>query len=58
MNDGCGNHYCIEGSVAGGQEPCVILWEHELGEEQTPEEYGTDFCSRLLEWLARGTGDP
>lgn len=51
MNDGCGNHYCIDGSAAGAGEPCVVFWDHELDEDQTPEEYGKDFCLWLLETL-------
>lgn len=51
MNDGAGNHYCIDGSPSGPSEPPMLFWDHELDEEQTPEEYGEDFSSWLLEQI-------
>lgn len=29
----------------------ALFWDHELDEDQTPEEYGEDFSSWLLEQL-------
>lgn len=44
LNDGGGNHYCV--SIPDGR---VVLWDHSLGEDQTPEPCSSDFEAWLLE---------
>ncbi|WP_438033472.1 SMI1/KNR4 family protein [Sorangium sp. So ce204] len=44
MNDGGGNLYCLDTRV---DEPPVVLWDHEAGEDQEPSVEG----SRFVEWL-------
>lgn len=51
MNDGAGNHYCIDGSASGPTEPPIVLWDHELDEDQMPEEYGEKFSTWLVSRL-------
>ena len=37
MNDGAGNHYCLD-VESGEQGECpVVFWDHNLGESQDPE---------------------
>src|SRR5918997_7111773 len=37
MNDGAGNHYCLD-VASGEQGECpVVFWDHNLGESQDPE---------------------
>jgi len=58
MNDGAGNHYCLDTEKVTAGECPVVFWdhEHELGERQRPEVVATDFASWLLreikEWEA------
>jgi len=49
MNDGAGNHYCLDMSrFSGGQCP-VVFWDHEdrRGTQQVPETVANSF----VEWL-------
>lgn len=48
MNDGAGNHYCLDTRVSG--EPPVVFWDHEAGEAQTPDRVADDFLSWLVEY--------
>lgn len=47
MNDGGGNHYCLDTSQSHAEECAIVFWDHELGEEQTPEFVASSF----EEWL-------
>lgn len=51
LNDGFGNHYCIDTDSEG--EPPVVFWNHEAGEEQTPKFEANDFVSWLNELMGR-----
>jgi hypothetical protein len=48
MNDGAGNHYCLDSSKKGGP---VVFWDHELGENQQPKIVFQDFSSWLVDLL-------
>ena len=37
MNDGAGNHYCLDVESCGQGECRVVFWDHDLGESQNPE---------------------
>jgi cell wall assembly regulator SMI1 len=52
MNDGAGNHHCLDTSaVKDGDECPVVFWDHahELAESQTPTELAPDFTA----WLSQ-----
>jgi hypothetical protein len=51
MNDGSGNLYCLDTSVA--DEPPIVFWDHEAGSDQTPEIESGSFAS----WLASRLDD-
>ena len=48
MNDGGGNHVCLD-TRASPDEPPVVWWYHEDGPDQVPEQDAPDF----LTWLAK-----
>lgn len=49
MNDGGGNHYCLDtASMRGGECP-VVFWDHELSEDQVPSKDADAFASWLDE---------
>ncbi|WP_437523836.1 SMI1/KNR4 family protein [Sorangium sp. So ce726] len=48
MNDGGGNIYCLD---ARFDEPSVVLWDHEAGEDQEPSVEGARFGEWLLAFL-------
>ena len=51
MNDGAGNHYCLDtGQVTEGEMP-VVFWDHENpdGESQVPVKVSPSFGEWLLE---------
>jgi cell wall assembly regulator SMI1 len=48
MNDGGGNIYCLDTRV---DEPSVVLWDHEAGEDQEPSVEGFRFGEWLLDFL-------
>ena len=51
MNDGAGNHYCLDAaSSEQGQRP-VVFWDHNLGESQDPEYVAPDLETWLSEEL-------
>lgn len=55
MNDGGGNHYCLDlQSAPGGlnPEPSVVFWSHNLDEDQVPEFVSGSF----VEWLSSRLG--
>lgn len=47
MNDGAGNHYCLDTLKMNEGECPVVFWDHELGEEQEPQCVSGSFS----EWL-------
>ena len=48
MNDGAGNHYCLDVMSREQGECPVVYWDHNLGESQDPE-----YVARNLEgWLS------
>ncbi len=48
MNDGAGNHYCLDVESGEQGECAVVFWDHNLGESQDPE-----YVSPNLEaWLS------
>ena len=47
MNDGFGNHYCLETSRVSGNECNVVIWNHELPNNQAPEFVAKSFA----DWL-------
>lgn len=57
MNDGAGNHYCLDtGSLATGECP-IVFWDHEQGGEQKPQFIAESFdvwLLELLQMLAKG----
>jgi cell wall assembly regulator SMI1 len=51
MNDGFGNHYCLDtGSLNDGECP-VVFWDHEKGPRQKPEVVSQRFDLWLLDLL-------
>ena len=51
MNDGAGNHYCLD-VVSGEQGECpVVFWDHNLGESQDPEYVAPNLEAWLSEEL-------
>jgi hypothetical protein len=47
MNDGGGNHYCLDTRSFDGKECPVVFWDHALGESQDPPIVGVTFSSWL-----------
>lgn len=47
MNDGAGNHYCIQTKVDDFGTYPVVFWNHEQDEEQVPEVVAESF----IEWV-------
>ena len=52
MNDGGGNHVCLD-TRASPDEPPVVWWWHEDGQDQIPQPAARDFLS----WLAKRLED-
>jgi cell wall assembly regulator SMI1 len=51
MNDGAGNHYCLD-AESGEQGECVVVfWNHNLGESQDPEYVAPNLEAWLSEEL-------
>lgn len=48
LNDGGGNHYCLDTRPGADGECPVLLWDHELGEDQEPYVEARNFSL----WLA------
>ena len=47
MNDGGGNHYCLDSTRLENGECPVVFWDHELGRDQVPDQVGENFVSWL-----------
>lgn len=48
MNDGFGNHYCLDTSKVVGNDCPIVFWNHELPENQEPAFVSVGF----LDWLS------
>ena len=54
LNDGGGNHYCLDVGLREQEECPVVFWDHNLGEYQDPE-----YVARNLEaWLSEELNTP
>jgi len=51
MNDGAGNHYCLDTRQFSGNECPVAFWNHELGDLQQPQRIAPTFTDWLAEQL-------
>lgn len=49
-NDGTGSHYCIDATNSSDVRACIVYWDHELYEDQTP----TWRAASLADWLEEG----
>jgi cell wall assembly regulator SMI1 len=52
LNNGCGDHYCLD-LRPNALDPPVVFWSHELGPDQTP----AFVAERFTGWLLDGTDD-
>ena len=52
LNDGFGNHYCIDASAIGSAAPQIVFWDHELGTDQIGEPVSATFEIWLAELFA------
>ncbi len=57
LNDGAGNHYCLDTSRFHGDECPVVFWDHEHwdGSDQSPEEVSPSFDRWLIDRIAEGS---
>lgn len=53
MNDGGGNHYCLDTSRMENAECPVVFWDHEAGEDQQTETVASRFDVWIIEMLDR-----
>ena len=51
MNDGAGNHYCLDVASSEQGETPVVFWDHNLGESQDPEYVAPNLGAWLSEEL-------
>lgn len=51
LNDGGGNHYCLDSSRQFRGESPIVFWEHESGPLQQPEDVANSFPDWLAEEL-------
>ncbi len=51
MNDGAGNHYCLNSRQMTKGECPVVFWDHELGREQRTAVVAISFDAWLFELL-------
>jgi hypothetical protein len=56
MNNGAGDHACLD-TRASPDEPPVVMWWHEDGPDQIPQPTAPDFCSWLAAQIAMRAGD-
>ena len=56
MNDGFGNHYCLDTASLHDGECPVVLWDHEKGARQKPEVVSSQFDQWLLDVLRADAG--
>lgn len=53
MNDGAGNHYCLDLSRDSNTDCPIIFWDHELEDRQCPERVASSFVDWLGERVER-----
>ena len=53
LNDGAGNHYCMDASPTQQATFPVVFWDHAMGSNQTPERVNNSFDAWLIELLKR-----
>jgi len=53
MNDGAGNHHCLDTRTFSGDECPVAFWNHELGILQEPRKIAGSFSDWLAEQLTQ-----
>lgn len=53
MNDGAGNHYCLDTSQKRDAECPVVFWDHELGAHQEPAIVSESFDGWLMDLISR-----
>jgi cell wall assembly regulator SMI1 len=55
LNDGAGNHYCLDTAAFQGNECPVVFWDHEHpdGADQTPEHVSASFDLWLIDLIDR-----
>ncbi len=53
MNDGAGNHYCLDTRQLQNHECPVVFWDHEARHDQSPSLISSGFDSWLIELLNR-----
>ena len=51
MNDGAGNHYCLNTRQMRDNECPMVFWDHELGKDQQPQPTAVSFDRWLIELL-------
>lgn len=51
MNDGAGNHYCLDTSKMSGEECPVVFWDHEEGKNQIPEIVSSEFVTWFMDMI-------
>lgn len=49
LNDGYGNHYCLDTSIRNDNESPVVFWDHEAGPDQEPEVVASTFVDWLMQ---------
>ncbi|NJO33476.1 MAG: SMI1/KNR4 family protein [Rhodospirillales bacterium] len=57
MNDGAGNHYCLDISQSTGDECPIVFWDHDLGESQKAEPVSPTFAVWIVDLLDRLEAD-
>jgi cell wall assembly regulator SMI1 len=53
LNDGAGNHYCLDTERMNNDECPVVFWDHERTEAQMPEIVAPTFAQWLIALLDR-----
>lgn len=48
LNDGFGNHYCLDLTRVRGDDCPVVLWDHTQGAAEVPEEVSGSFVDWIL----------
>jgi len=51
MNDGAGNHFCLDTSAFANGECPVVFWDHEQGFSQNPEVVAPSFDTWMVNLL-------
>jgi cell wall assembly regulator SMI1 len=51
MNDGAGNHFCLDSTTVVDGECPVVFWDHEQGFNQTPQTVAQSFDKWMVDLL-------